>query len=104
MASSWKFGHGILRELGADARSLGMRRVAILTDPRIAQLAFFKKAVETVRNTQGITDVIVYSEVRVEPTDVSFLAAAEFIKQSRVDGVISIGGGSVMDTTKGNNI
>lgn len=101
VASTWKFGHGVLRELGSDARSLGMRRVGVLSDKRVSSEAFFRDAVATLRATSGIDDVVVYDEVRCEPTDVSFRAAAEFVRSSGVDGLVSIGGGSVMDTAKG---
>jgi alcohol dehydrogenase class IV len=36
----------------------------------------------------------------VEPTDVSFRAAADFARQGRFDGYVSVGGGSVIDTCK----
>ena len=46
----------------------------------------------------------VYDAVRVEPTDGSFAAAAEFARAAAVDGFVSVGGGSVMDTTKAANL
>ena len=45
-------------------------------------------------------DVVVYDETLVEPTDRSFHQAIQFAKEARVDGFVSIGGGSVMDTCK----
>ena len=45
-------------------------------------------------------DVVVYDEVHVEPTDVSFRAAAAFARDGRFDGYLSVGGGSVIDTCK----
>ena len=32
-----KFGRGSLNEVGDDAKALGMNRVAVYTDPRVAQ-------------------------------------------------------------------
>ena len=49
--------------------------------------------------TAGI-DVAVYDEVRVEPTDASFLDAARFAREGRFDAYVSVGGGSVIDTCK----
>ncbi|TAN47480.1 MAG: iron-containing alcohol dehydrogenase, partial [Rhodospirillales bacterium] len=45
-------------------------------------------------------EVTVYDQVRVEPTDASFQKAADFYKDGRFDGAVSVGGGSVMDTAK----
>ncbi|WP_367142289.1 iron-containing alcohol dehydrogenase, partial [Moorena sp. SIO1F2] len=45
-----------------------------------------------------------YDDVRVEPTDESFQAATKFAVDAKVDGFISVGGGSVIDTTKAANL
>jgi len=42
--------------------------------------------------------------VRVEPTDASLQDAARFARESAVDGFVSVGGGSVMDTCKAANL
>ena len=47
---------------------------------------------------------MVYDEVKVEPTDQSFLAAARFARGGKFDGYVSVGGGSVMDTCKAANL
>jgi alcohol dehydrogenase class IV len=49
-------------------------------------------------------DVAVYDEVRVEPTDESFRAAARFAAEGRFDGYVSVGGGSVIDSCKAANL
>jgi len=93
-----KVGPGAVRELGSDASALGMRRAAVFTDSTVMQLAPYGHALESLR-AAGI-DVEVYDLTRVEPTDGSFVAAGEFMKSCGADGVISIGGGSVIDTAK----
>ncbi|MEZ4300066.1 MAG: iron-containing alcohol dehydrogenase [Polyangiaceae bacterium] len=97
-ASAITFGHGALAELGDHARSLGMARVALFTDPRVRALPFFDTAHRSLL-AAGL-DVGVFDEVKVEPTDASFLAAADFARQGRFDGHVSLGGGSVIDTCK----
>lgn len=100
--SSIVFGPGVLGELGDHARSLGMTRVALFTDTTVGGLAFAALARRSL-DAAGV-DVAVYDEVRVEPTDESFLAAARFATEGRFDGYVSLGGGSVMDTAKAANL
>ncbi|MFO0591600.1 MAG: hydroxyacid-oxoacid transhydrogenase [Polyangiaceae bacterium] len=97
-ASAIVFGRGAVAELGSHARSLGMKRVALFTDPRVAALPFFEVAKQAL-GAAGI-DCEVYDRVKVEPTDDSFLAAARFAHAGRFDGYVSVGGGSVIDTCK----
>ena len=65
----------------------------------------FHYAIETLRATPGVEDVTIFDGVAIEPTDESFRAAGAFLRDVRgADGVISIGGGSVMDTAKAANL
>ena len=96
--SAITFGAGALAEAGASVAGLGCKRVALFTDRTLAAL----EPVARVRASlvaAGL-DVVFYDEVRVEPTDASFLAAAAFATEGRFDGYVSVGGGSVMDTCK----
>ena len=97
-ASAIVFGHGALAEIGEHARSLGMKRVALFTDPVVAKLPFVEVARGSLR-AAGV-EAIVYDRVKVEPTDASFLDAADFAAREDPDGYVSIGGGSVIDTCK----
>ena len=101
-ASRIKYGSGALREAGADAKDLGMTRVALVTDPKLATTEF----VATVRaslEAAGL-DVALYDEARVEPTDASFQTATRFAVDGRFDGFVSVGGGSAIDTAKAMNL
>ncbi len=97
-ASAVVFGRGSLAELGDHARALGLARVALFTDPRLAAAPFVDVALRALRGA-GV-DVALYAEARVEPTDGSFLDAARFAREARADGYVSVGGGSVIDTCK----
>jgi hydroxyacid-oxoacid transhydrogenase len=101
-ASSITFGSGVLREAGDHAVSLGVKRAALITDKAMAGLEPVAK-VKASLEAAGI-DVVLYDEVRVEPTDESFKAAARFAQEGRFDGFVSVGGGSTMDTTKAANL
>ncbi len=97
-----RYGCGVLKELGQEARALGIKRAAVYTDSRISSLPLFEEALAALRS-EGI-EAVIYDEVRVEPTDVSFKEAVRFANSSTFDGFVSIGGGSVMDTAKAANL
>jgi alcohol dehydrogenase class IV len=98
-ASAIVFGRGALHELGDHLRTLTTgTRVALFTDARLASLVHLDCA-QTSLSRAGL-DVVVYDRVHVEPTDRSFLEATAFAKDGRFDAYVSLGGGSVIDTTK----
>ena len=101
-ASSVRFGPGVTREVGMDLVDLGVRRALVVTDPNVARLA----PVATVLAALGEAGVeaVLYDKVRVEPTDVSFREAIEFARAAGVDGIVAVGGGSVIDTAKAVNL
>ena len=101
-ATSMKFGAGCLAELGGDARALGMSRVALFTDKHVRDIPPARTAFESLERA-GL-DVAVFDEIHVEPTDRSFMAAADFAREGDFDGYISLGGGSVIDTAKAANL
>lgn len=99
-----KFGENIISELGYEAFHVhNMKRIAILTDKRIRKLHPFQAALESLeyykKMNPGVS-IEIYDEVQVEPTDESCKEAIKFASSSKFDGFISIGGGSVIDTTK----
>ena len=99
---TFTFGAGCLAEAGEHARGLGLRRVALFTDPSLRDSAH----VATVRAALATASVeaTLYAEVAVEPNTASFQAAARFAAEGRFDGYVSVGGGSVMDTCKAANL
>ena len=100
--SSIKFGPGSTREVGFEMAHLGAKRVAVVTDPRMAQLRPVAVVLESLR-AAGI-DTVLFYEVEVEPTDESFKAAIEFATDGDFDGFVSVGGGSSIDTAKAANL
>ena len=101
-ASRVTFGRGALAEVGDRARALGMRRVALITDARLRELPWFEDVVGSLA-AAGL-DAAVFDGVAIEPTDTSFEEAARFAREAKVDGYVSLGGGSVIDTAKAANL
>jgi len=101
-AGTIKFGPGSLAELGDDARLLGLGRVAVFIDGTVAKTQPGEMALSSLRRA-GV-DAAVFDDLRIEPTDTSFLDAAAFAAEGRFDGFVSVGGGSTIDTTKAANL
>ena len=101
-ASSVRFGAGVTREVGMDLVDLGVRRALVVTDANLTRLT----PVQTVLNSLDAAGVeaVLYDQVRVEPTDVSFRDAIQFAGMLSIDGIVAVGGGSVIDTAKAVNL
>ena len=94
----YTFGRGSLNEAGARALGMGMHSVALFTDPMLLHGPY----VDTVKRSlldQGIS-VDLFSDIRIEPDDDTVGMAAKFLQQGKFDGVVSVGGGSVIDSAK----
>ncbi|MBX7164907.1 MAG: iron-containing alcohol dehydrogenase [Pirellulales bacterium] len=100
--SNLRIGPGATREVGMDAADLGLRRVLVLTDPRLTGLAPVATVCEALRAER--IEFELFDRVRVEPTDVSFQEAIDVAREGRFDGFVAVGGGSVIDTAKAANL
>ena len=92
------FGPGARHEVGDHAADLGLRRVLVLTDPRLADGETVADVLASLR-AAGV-EAELFAGVAVEPTDDSFQAAAEAAWSVDPEGYVAVGGGSVMDTAK----
>ena len=99
---TFTFGAGVLAEAGPQARELGLKRVARFTDQRIRHSAPFAAVARSL--SEAGVDTAVFDDAPTEPTDASFAEAAAFAAAAGVDGYVSVGGGSVMDTAKAANL
>ncbi len=96
------FGRSAFDEVGHHAASLGLRRLAIVTDPGLAALGLADRAAGLL-GAVGITSAT-FANVHIEPTDDSVATAAAWARETRPDGYLAIGGGSVIDTAKAMNL
>jgi alcohol dehydrogenase class IV len=99
---TFTFGSGVLAEAGENAADLGMKRVALFTDRKLVGGEHVAEV--RVSLAAAKVDAVVYDEVAIEPTDASLQAAAKFAREANVDGYVSVGGGSVIDTCKAANL
>src|ERR1700754_4354968 len=92
-ATPIKFGPGAVDDAGWELQRLGVTRALLVCDPGVPH-------VERVLGALSGIDVVVFDGARVEPTLDSFQAAADFALSEEVDGFVSLGGGSSIDTAK----
>ncbi|MEO0429454.1 MAG: iron-containing alcohol dehydrogenase [Pseudomonadota bacterium] len=94
----------VLCEVGATAKiggimaGLGCRKVAFVTDATILELGLAEAALTGLRDA-GL-DVWTFSDVMADPPEDMILRSVEGARAAGVDGVVSVGGGSSLDTAK----
>lgn len=92
------FGRGVLHEVGERAKALTMQHVALFTDTYLEQGPYVASVKKSLKDA-GIR-FVVFSDIRIEPDNICVDDAAKFLSSGTFDGVISVGGGSVIDTAK----
>jgi len=97
-ATPIKFGPGAVDDAGWELKRLGVARALLVTDPGVAASGHPDRVREAIER-EGI-EVVVYDRARVEPELDSFQDAADFALDAGVDGFVSVGGGSAIDTAK----
>lgn len=85
-------------QIGEIMRGYGCRKVAFVTDPLILELGLADAALSSIKKA-GI-DHWVFSGVVADPPEAMILDAVEQARAEKVDGVVSVGGGSSLDTAK----
>lgn len=101
-SASIKYGFGATWEVGFDMKELGATRVMVVTDRRLAEEEPVKVTLKALRD-EGL-EAVLYSNVHIEPTDVSFKEAIDFAINGKFNGFVGVGGGSSMDTAKVANL
>lgn len=100
--SNIRYGAGVTKEVGMDLQNMGAKNVCLMTDKNLSQLPPVQIVMDSL-SKNGIS-FQVYDDVRVEPTDGSFMDAIEFAKKGAFDAYVAVGGGSTMDTCKAANL
>ncbi len=93
------FGVNVVAQAGFEANLLNVgKKGLVVTDPGVLEAGLLDKVLEPLKN--GGFDVETYGKVMPEPTMGSVEKAIDFAKQIEPDFVVSLGGGSSMDTAK----
>jgi alcohol dehydrogenase len=92
---------GALARLGELTRSLGVRRVLVVTDPGLESAGHPQRALESLR-AAGL-EAWLFDGVEENPTNRHVEAGLRAARERRIDGLVAVGGGSSMDCAKGVN-
>jgi alcohol dehydrogenase len=92
------FGRGVAGQAGAHAAGLAARRVMLVTDPGV-QAAGLADPVRDQLVSAGL-EVVDFQQVEPNPRDVDCLAGAGLAADIGVEGLVAVGGGSAIDSSK----
>jgi len=92
------FGAGSVSKVGEEAAILG-RKALIVTYPDIRRVGLLDRILSSVKE-RGI-DAVIFEKVECNPRSTTVDEGAEVARKEKPDFLIGLGGGSVMDTTKG---
>lgn len=95
-------GQGASKQVGKQAKELGMSKVMIVADQGVVKAGLID-GINDYLKTEGIGTVI-FDKVQPDPLDTVCVEGSEFAKENKVDGIIGVGGGSVLDASKAMNI
>ncbi|BAB60449.1 alcohol dehydrogenase [ADH] [Thermoplasma volcanium GSS1] len=93
-----KFGMNTTKEVGKDAVGLKIKNALVVVGPRLKDSKQFHDVLSSLSES-GI-NYAVFDEVKTEPDDENLTKGYEAIKGKKIDGLISFGGGSTIDTAK----
>ena len=92
------FGPGAIEQVGEAARSLGIKRPLLVTDPGIVKSGLLERL--TVPLSRGGFTWVLFDKVQGNPTETSVFPGVDIFRAEHCDGVIAMGGGSSLDAGK----
>lgn len=95
------FGAGELERLGELASGLGLRRVLLVTDTGLLAAGHPQRAKQLLE-AAGI-DATLFADAGENPSTREVESGAALARDTDVDGLVAIGGGSALDTARGIN-
>lgn len=93
------FGCGSSKLTGLRFQEMGCKKVLAVYDMGIKKAGIVDRILDTL--TERGIEFVCYDKVLADPPDTSVEECAQLGKDSNVDGILAIGGGSSMDTAKG---
>lgn len=93
------FGAGSVSTTGDVAQELGLKKILIVTDENVKKMGHAQKAIDSL--TAAGIETFLFDKCEMDAPDYTVQSGADLVKSQGIDGIIGIGGGSVLDTAKG---
>ncbi len=92
------FGPGAVRELGSEAKTLGIARPLLVTDRGLAACGLAEQVLAELRRSSLAPTL--FEDVNPNPVEKNVQDGVEAYRRGKCDGVIGLGGGSPIDVAK----
>lgn len=97
------YGEGLVNDFSAELAGIPAKKFFVITDKVIRKIGLADKVIEGLKNS-GAEFAGIYDDVPENSEVKVCIAAAEAAKASGAEGILAVGGGSVIDTAKAANI
>ena len=91
-------GKGAILSIADEIKARGFKKAFVCSDPDLIKFGVTKKVLDVLDNANIAYEV--FSDIKPNPTIENVQAGVEAFKNSGVDCIVAIGGGSSMDTAK----
>lgn len=92
------FGAGALKELGSEAKRLGVSHPLVVTDPGVVNCGIAERVL--VAGKRAGMNTTLFDSVSPNPIEQNVLDGLQRYREGNCDGVIGLGGGSPLDVAK----
>lgn len=93
------FGQGVSNQVGAKLKELGSKKALLVTDAGLHGLGMSEEIATIIRDA-GV-EAVIFPKAEPNPTDKNVVEGAALFKAENCDALVSLGGGSSHDATKG---
>lgn len=92
------FGYGAYKQAAPRLKAMGVTKCIVVTGPKIIEAGIVAKVLKTLED-EGI-DYVVFANGIPNAPEHTIYECVDMMDREDVDGILSVGGGSVMDTAK----
>jgi alcohol dehydrogenase class IV len=97
------FGNGLSSDFAVELEALGISSAFLISDANLYKSGLLKPVTDSIRES-GIKVIGPFTDVPANSSLSTVKACADFAVKNKADGIIALGGGSVLDTAKAANI